>query len=570
MPRHITEASIDTISVEKFGAVGDGIADDTKAIQMALNLSLSEGSVKVYIPKGVYKITTRLVVYRNTHLVLHNDATILRGSYVSMLTNADSEVNPLLDNNDPYSGHGNIIIEGGTWDGNLLNQPYANTGFNGFGFTRGRSITIRDVTIKDIATCHAIDMSAMDHVLIENCTFLGYKDATVSGDAWYPRDYPEAIQIDTFKENLVGKEYANGVPCKNIVVRDCYFGASGTEGTQAWATGVGNHSATHNSYVQNIKIVNNTFDGMTYAGVHNMKFKDCYVLGNKFINCKIDVFCNNVHGSGEESSKYWDPNTNTWVQSDLPQSGSNFIVSDNIFEGTKNRCVLVNGQSNGENIAKFKGVVISNNIMKKDIGTYTGDNAFYLVWVDDAKVTNNTVQGGKRGLQITYSSNVIVTNNLVTNTQLEGIWITDFDDSYRGLDHTNTISIQNNVLRDIPYTGILASYCSRLFIRNNYLNSVATQDDNIRSGINLSAGCKNSEIGGNTVVTGSANQNKYGVYVSSTNSKIRVGANNLSGKTGPISISGTDNFSGEYLYSTDGSRYRLTLDNTGAILSTKD
>jgi hypothetical protein len=46
----------DTVSVKDFGAVGDGVADDTAAIQAALNTAHS-----VFLPQGTYKITSQLV-----------------------------------------------------------------------------------------------------------------------------------------------------------------------------------------------------------------------------------------------------------------------------------------------------------------------------------------------------------------------------------------------------------------------------------------------------------------------------------------------------------------------------
>ena len=46
----------DTVSVKDFGAVGDGVTNDTAAIQAALNTSHS-----VFLPQGTYKITSQLV-----------------------------------------------------------------------------------------------------------------------------------------------------------------------------------------------------------------------------------------------------------------------------------------------------------------------------------------------------------------------------------------------------------------------------------------------------------------------------------------------------------------------------
>lgn len=50
------------ISVKDFGAVGDGVADDTAAIQAAINAVKSNNGGVVYVPAGTYKTSSTLVV----------------------------------------------------------------------------------------------------------------------------------------------------------------------------------------------------------------------------------------------------------------------------------------------------------------------------------------------------------------------------------------------------------------------------------------------------------------------------------------------------------------------------
>ena len=52
----------DTVSVNDFGAVGDGVADDTAAIQATITAVGIAGGC-IYFPKGTYKITSQLVIY---------------------------------------------------------------------------------------------------------------------------------------------------------------------------------------------------------------------------------------------------------------------------------------------------------------------------------------------------------------------------------------------------------------------------------------------------------------------------------------------------------------------------
>jgi polygalacturonase len=49
-----------TLNVKDFGAVGDGVADDTSAIQAAIN-AMTAGGV-LYLPEGTYRTTSEVSV----------------------------------------------------------------------------------------------------------------------------------------------------------------------------------------------------------------------------------------------------------------------------------------------------------------------------------------------------------------------------------------------------------------------------------------------------------------------------------------------------------------------------
>lgn len=74
----------DTVSVKDFGAVGDGVTDDTAAIQAAINSVGIGGGGGVYFPYGTYKVTSTLTVaYNNVSFIGANQ----RGALLYSTTN---------------------------------------------------------------------------------------------------------------------------------------------------------------------------------------------------------------------------------------------------------------------------------------------------------------------------------------------------------------------------------------------------------------------------------------------------------------------------------------------------
>jgi len=70
------------VSVKDFGAVGDGVADDTAAIQAAIDFA---GSRDVFFPTASYKISSSLVLRNGNRLVGEGDPTGLGGMAISPL-----------------------------------------------------------------------------------------------------------------------------------------------------------------------------------------------------------------------------------------------------------------------------------------------------------------------------------------------------------------------------------------------------------------------------------------------------------------------------------------------------
>ncbi len=111
-------------SVRGYGAVGDGIADDTSAFQAALN----GGKYDIYVPEGTYKITSTVVVPSGVILHGASSGSVLAASAIS------GAVIRLYDNVGP----GGATVEHLTITG---------TAMTGLEVYRMNQVLVRDVAI---------------------------------------------------------------------------------------------------------------------------------------------------------------------------------------------------------------------------------------------------------------------------------------------------------------------------------------------------------------------------------------------------------------------------------------
>lgn len=274
----------DWINVTQFGT-------DSRAIQKALNIAKEKGKVNIIIPNGVYDIKNTLVIYKNTRIKMEENTVLMRKHPGTLIRNGKAG-----DQYTGYEGNGNIIIEGGTLDGNYSNSSYSQYGYGGLSFAHAKNLIIRDVTIKDIVFAHGMEINSSYNVLIEDCVFIGFKDNTANGS----RNYSEAVQIDLASHSgfpdFGSWDYT---PSKQVTIRNNYFGNSTTEGMEPWPVGIGGHGGQDHIWNEDINIYNNTFDGMTFAGVRPYKWRNVEINNNTYNNSKIPILVEtnnqNVH-----------------------------------------------------------------------------------------------------------------------------------------------------------------------------------------------------------------------------------------------------------------------------------
>lgn len=228
---------------------GDGIHDDTKALQECID-SVKDGGT-VYFPDGTYLVSATLIFYSDQVFKLSDNAVILRSDKCDSLTRY-----LLASYSEPewggYEGTHDVLISGGVFDGNknltehstLLNTVHC------------RNICIDGCRFRNCALWHMIEINSTENAVIKNCVFDGLTYTVTAENL-----YNEQIQLDFARDGSYGPVYncrgtlvdfcKDDTVCCNITIRNNIFKCAGFPA-------IGHHGdCGHN----NILIENNIFDG---------------------------------------------------------------------------------------------------------------------------------------------------------------------------------------------------------------------------------------------------------------------------------------------------------------------
>lgn len=261
---------------EFFGAVGDGVTDDTQAI----NSALSSGNHVLFGNGKTYKVSGGLYIQEGQTIDL-NGSTIV-SSAASMFMNFHSS-----DVTYGYDGIGNFEIKNGTiYGGEML-------------FGHGENIRVRDVNFRNSLGSHCMQVMSCKRMVIDNCSFIGVTPNSNNGLA-------EPINLDPcdwegFRGYGEGSLSYDGTNNYDITIQNCYF-ASGTDtGFVGLTNAVGGHyHVSTDLYHENVKFINNFVDGATYSGLRMLDFHNSIISGNKIVSSGYAF----VFGYGDKNCVY--------------------------------------------------------------------------------------------------------------------------------------------------------------------------------------------------------------------------------------------------------------------------
>ena len=289
------------ISVKDFGAKGNGTANDTTAIQNALDSLASTGGV-IHFPCGVYLITSAILFYSNMTLLFDEGSTILQGAAIDNLMR-----NSITNTVGNYDGTHDVQIIGATFDG-------SNYGSNNtlLGFAHSQRIKVKDCFFKNgHGGWHDLEINSSKNVLVENCDFSDTRRTGSNGesiqidDAGASGQYPWDIKIDS-------------TVCQYVEIKGCYFHDN------TISPAIGNHTSASHKFV---RVHNCIFDGNTGSrgAVNFAKVLELDIYDNTFNECTTCI--------GTEGATYY-IHDNRFVNATTAISGSASVAHANMINGT--------------------------------------------------------------------------------------------------------------------------------------------------------------------------------------------------------------------------------------------
>lgn len=274
----------DTVTPEMFGAVGDGVTDDTTAMLKAAETSnvLSLGKGKTYL---IYEGP----VMPEGFTMEMNGATVITDTITDVYTNSWKNFKTTDINVLEYAGAGNITIKNGTFSGQQILLMHSH------------DVLLDNVDFVD-SYGHTIQLAGVCDSTIRNCRFIGsiqngleainFDQAESSG---FPYLDPSATAFDK-------------TPEFNVVIDGCEFRPNADNAAKNYMdSAIGNHNTTLNAkYHKKIRIVNNNIHSTLTHGIGMFGFHESEVCNNiilvdagypiEFGGCSNVSFMNNSLG----------------------------------------------------------------------------------------------------------------------------------------------------------------------------------------------------------------------------------------------------------------------------------
>lgn len=375
------KGAVQKVYPEWWGAAGDGVTDDTAA----LNAAFTSGASRVLLTRAQYIFSNSLTI--PSYFVL---AGAFSGTTLKLKANSTLSIDParigwcaLLRNKTWTSTDYDIIIRNITLDGNSSNQSQNQ---HGIMFYNAQKCKIENCTVKNIKGFHGISTCNSQRIdIVKNDISATDGDGI---DAYWDSRYI----------NIVGN-YAHDIT---------NYGSEGIEIEGRYGAGSGTDYSGHRSYYVNI--CNNTIDHVyghgilvawcTWANVaNNIVYatggNSCEILGS----VDVTVADNNLADAGQQISSGDKSAIKVWNET----YGGNGTCSNVTING--NNCSYASGYSisvEGSAGQSHKNIVVGNNA-----SDHSTCGSFHAAYVTGLSLSNNS---WGEATPITMGSEVVFAN----------------------------------------------------------------------------------------------------------------------------------------------------------------
>ena len=432
----------ENVSVKDFGAVGDGVTDDTAAIQAALTYVTSSGGGTVLFPTGTYSVS-QLEVLDNTYL-LGQEKAVLK---------ANTPEKNIININNPGFVVQNVTVDNLELDGQMLYTSGPSSGVN---LESG---------------CCGIYGKYVSNLTVKNCVIHDFVACGIGTYSPIPSSYfTQNITIENNRiYNILFRYTASEVPpAVQYVFTYLLTGP----------ISIGDQSNRTEPAQYNVALLNNTIYGV--GGQSCIQIAECAYInidGNITYDCDSNyiqvgtgsrrgVIANNVgygatgwhlpNREGRGISVHYDGDTET-----------SFVIDGNYMRD----CIFTGIDVRAPN------TIVSNNIVESSVQSNPDgatDKGAILVLNGNCRIIGNIIDGcDGHGIYAqagsTSKSNLTIENNTIQNCGLQGVMFNQ-NFSFPAVRWIRSI-VRNNRIQECGGIGISANYQTDGIITDNAIHN---------------------------------------------------------------------------------------------------
>lgn len=461
---------LQTLNAKWFGAAGDGVIDDTDAIQAALDAIPDEGGT-VWISHGDYRIDALIGLKPKSRTKL----SLASGTVLRALPNASERYNVIL-----IASQTDVTVQGGTIVGERQ-EHLGTTGEWGMGISilSSSHVTILDTTIRD---CWGDGI------------YLGY-DSTKPGRVNCQNITIRNVTCDNNRRQGLSVTACIG----GLVENSSFINTNGTAPQSGIDIEPNNGVRAEHFRVVGCRCSNNAGNGILVYGVTDTNCRYNTLDGNSCLNngrmgieirgaSHIRVLHNQCNDNGMKGIRLAMNTRTAFVQYNEIASNT---AARNGAQG-----ISVEGE---DGIETFSHNVIRDNCAYQNVG-----EGINLIRARHTRVTGNQFIGNVFGIRLAYawSRHNELKDNQCVNNQI-GIKVMQCE--YNGV-HGNQCSdnLRNGIyINQASDNAVTGNTCS-----GNGLEASGTYDH-----ILLDAGSSRNQVRANTLHKGAASSARYGIHL---------------------------------------------------------